>query len=230
MALSGRGRITTDFSWHWGSFLVKVGTILTKCWLYCIHHLAWPVFSFFCLATLGVCSLTFLEKAREPGILSPGCGRLFPGWSEPPLHTDLQLPCPLGCACQEHDLIFSSDALQQGYMSLDLDKHLLAAHLEDVQLLGKDKAICPLLNHGYHSCSREDGVEKEEDARACTSSPPAVCHVTAIVTSNCSWMSSYVDVLVLLLICKVPDSKDSQSAKFTLLVKRHLKLIAMDDR
>ncbi|KAF3830116.1 hypothetical protein GH733_001541 [Mirounga leonina] len=36
-----------------------------------------------------------------------------------------------GCACQEHNLIFWSNVLQQGYMSLDLDKHLLAGHLED---------------------------------------------------------------------------------------------------
>lgn len=35
------------------------------------------------------------------------------------------------------------------------------------------------LNRGRRCCHREDGVKKEEEAGARTSSPPAACYVTA---------------------------------------------------
>lgn len=52
----------------------------------------------------------------------------------------------------------------------------LAANLRALRIHPWHK---PYLNRGYRCRYREDGVEKEEGARAGTASSPAACHVTA---------------------------------------------------
>lgn len=91
------------------------------------------------------------HRPGNHGLFFQAWGQLLPGWSEPQLHTDQEWPHPLG------------ECLPGG--RLDLLEWSPPARL----------------NHGHRSLYCKDRVKKEEGARVHTCSPPAMCHVTALL-------------------------------------------------
>ena len=122
-------------SWHWGSSCQRWAQLWQSTG--CTKYTSWPgpIFFFFShLSTLGVWPPTFPAQSREPWTLPPSMrpttSRVLrastPHW---PRVTSSSRGVPARSRTWSSG---GSNALQRGYMSLDLGDHLLAGHLESV--------------------------------------------------------------------------------------------------